>query len=335
VGESEVHPIDPGNLRDRGVPGLEAILDPVRMEQLLRQVLPDRWGPVRDVRFQILKHNRGRCTFEIAWPGADGVRAVIGKVYATDRADIYRTMETIRRAGFGPDDEFSIPEPLAYVPELCLLLQEKVHGPRAKEVFLTGSERDRTDAAERAARWLARFQATAPPLEDADRADDPLQSVEEWSQGLTDAGGPLADKAARLGEQLEVAARERRPIELCAGHGDYRSGQILLAEGRTVTVDWDRYDVANPIRDVATFVVALKRIGWKNPDSNAVLDRVAERFLATYLSSVSPEVRSNLQFYEAARCLQVASKDVARREAGWIGKASAILDLGLALLTLV
>jgi aminoglycoside phosphotransferase (APT) family kinase protein len=329
VGESKVRPMEAENSSERGIPGLESVLDPVVMEQHLRRVLPDDRGPIRDLRFRILRHKRGRCTFEIAWPGADGWRAVIGKAYATDRADVYRTMETIRAAGFGPDDAFSIPEPLGYVPELHVLLQEKVHGPRAKQVFLTGSERDRTDAAERAGRWLARFQATAPLLGEADPAEDLLQSAQQWSRDLTAVGGPLADKAARLGEQLAAAARGRRPIEFCAGHGDFRSGQILLAERRTVTVDWDRYDAADPCRDVATFVVGLERIAWKIPDASALLDRVAEHFLGAYFSCVSPAVRVNLPLYEAARCLAEAHKDVRRRETGWIGKAPAILDHGL------
>jgi aminoglycoside phosphotransferase (APT) family kinase protein len=335
VGESWGRTIDTGHVRDRGLPGLEAVLDPVLIEQHLRRVLPGEWGPFRDTRSRILRHKKGRrCTFEIAWPGADGWRAVIGKVYPTDRADIYRTMETIRGAGFGPDDEFSIPEPLAYVPELHLLLQEKVHGPRAKQVLMTGSERDRTDAAERAGRWLARFQATAPRIGEADPAEDPLQSAQEWSRGLTEVGGALADRAARLGEQLEVAVRGRRPIEVCAGHGDFRSGQILLAEGRTATVDWDRHDVADPCRDAATFVVGLKRISWKEPDASAMLDRVAEHFLEAYFSWGSPTVRADLPLYEAARCLGEAHKDVRRREAGWAEKASDILDQGLRALAL-
>src|SRR5919197_1030323 len=63
---------------------------------------------------------------------------------------------------FGPEQEVSIPEPLAYVPELRLLLQEKVDGPRAKEIFLADDERRRVDASVRSARWLARFHAIAP-----------------------------------------------------------------------------------------------------------------------------------------------------------------------------
>ena len=319
-------------VNDAGIPSLDAVLHPVTMTRHLRQVLPERWGPIRDIQFQILKRHRTRCTFAISWPGPHGWRMVIGKVFAVDRADVYRAMEAIRRAGFGPDEEFSIPEPLAYIPDLRLLLQEHVPGPRAKQVLVTGSERDRAAAADRAAQWLARFQAIGPRIGEADRVDDLLQTCERWSRGVTDVGGSLAEKATRLGGELEGIARWLRPIELCAGHHHYTGGQILLSERRTATIDWDGYALADPAADAATFVVDLKRIGWKNPSSNEALGQVATFFVMKYFSLVPPAIRVNLPFYAAARCLRLAYNDVEHREAGWCEKAGAMLDEGLRIL---
>jgi len=299
------------------------------MGKHLELVLPRHWGPVQDIQFQILKRHRTRCTFEIAWRGEPAWRSVIGKVYATDRADVYRAMEEIGREGFGPDDEFSIPEPLAYVPELRLLLQEKVRGARAKEVFLKGDQRDRVDAAERCARWLAQFQAWAPPLGRPSTVDDLLDSVREWSAALADRGWPLADKATGLARRIEAAAQRLRAVEMCAGHGHYTCGQILLRDGRTAVFDWDGYDVADPGRDVARFLVELKRIGWKTPASIPALDEVADVFLKTYLARSRPQVGGNVPFYVAAICLKLARKDLGREAARWSEKAAATLDEGL------
>jgi aminoglycoside phosphotransferase (APT) family kinase protein len=319
---------------DPGIPTLEAVFDPVTMRQHLRQALPAAWEPGEDIRFQVLKRHRSRCTFEIAWPAAHGWRCLVGKVYATDRSDVYRAMQAIRRAGFGPEGGLSIPEPLAYVPELRLLLQEKVQGPRAKQTLLTGHDSDRAEASERCAQWLARFHATAPRWGRSYRLDDHLDSVNQWSQSFAGLGGPLADMATRLGEHLNAAARGLRPIGLYAGHGHYTCGQILLDAGRTVTVDWDGYDVADPCRDLAQFLVELKRIGRKNPGCIPTLDRAADVFLKTYLSQGRSEVSTNLPFHAAAVCLRLAKKDIDKRAVRWPEKAAAMLDEGLRVLAL-
>src|SRR5439155_24415804 len=103
------------SLRNTGTLALAAILNLVTA-QTLGRVLPEHWRPIRNVQVQVLRRHRTRCTFEISWPGADGRRAVIGKAYATDRADVYRAMATIRRVGFASDEEFTMPQPIAYVP---------------------------------------------------------------------------------------------------------------------------------------------------------------------------------------------------------------------------
>src|SRR5438034_1759546 len=61
-------------------------------------------------------------------------------------------MEEIRQAGFGDEEEFSIPRPLAYLPSLRLLLCEKVVGTRARSIIADPIAPDRIAAVERCAR---------------------------------------------------------------------------------------------------------------------------------------------------------------------------------------
>jgi hypothetical protein len=148
---------------DAGIPTLAAVLDPVELRKSLAPVLPAEWGETGDVRVKVLKHHRGkRCTVEIGLETTHGFRELIGKVYSKDRSYVYDFMDSLRRRNFDGEDEFSIPRPFAFLKPLRLLLQEKVQGPRAQEVFLTAGDRERGAAAERCARWLARFHALAP-----------------------------------------------------------------------------------------------------------------------------------------------------------------------------
>jgi len=326
MAQQERLPADFGTMSDPGIPTLQSVLGPVTMAEHLRRVLPDRCGSVTYIRIQILKRHRTRCTFEIDWPIADASRAMIGKVHAVDRGDVYRAMEAIRRGGFGPDEPFSIPEPLAYVPELRLLLLEKVPGPRAKQILLTSVERESIEASERSAQWLARYHALGPRLGPAYRVADVLDSLDEWSQSFDAAGDVLADRAKRLREQLEAVVGGLAPTEPCAGHGHYSCGQVLIAEGRTVAIDWDGYDVADPCRDVACFIVDCKRVAFKTPSSSAAFHQAADVFLESYRARCRGKVADNLPFYAAARCLRLASKDISDDAAD---RAAFMLDEGL------
>src|SRR5262249_47558211 len=121
---------DPAVVNDPGISTLREVLDPMTARAYLGQALPDQAWAIEDIRFQILKHHPGkRCTVEISARTPTGWRDLIGKVYAEDRADVYRAMHEISRTGFGPDETLAIPQPIAYVPPLRLLLQEKIGGP--------------------------------------------------------------------------------------------------------------------------------------------------------------------------------------------------------------
>jgi hypothetical protein len=289
------------------------------------------------VQVQVLQHHLGkRCTVRIGLWTTSGRHDLIGKVYAEDRPDVYEAMDALRKAGLGPDDEFSIPQPLAYLPALRLLVQEHVYGTAAKAIFLADVER-RSDlgpivAAERSALWLARFQAVAPqsgPVFDVRRY---RRNLAQWSSSVAALGGPFMDTSCLLFERLDVAGAALRRSGLCAGHGSYGPAHVLLAGDRTVTIDWDGYDVADPARDAARFIIALERLALGRLGSIRALDAAADVFEETYVASVRPDVVAGLPFYKAAACLQLAAYGVYHKVPHWPEKVAAMLDEGLRIL---
>ena len=315
---------------DPGIPVLRAIFDTAELRAYLESVVPPEWRPLQDVKIQVLKHHLGsRCTFSIALGTASGPRELIGKVYAEDRSDIHVAMQRIAGAGFGPVAPFSIPEPVGLVPALGLLLQEKILGPRAKEVFLTGSVRDGAVTAERCALWLARFHATPLHLGPVIDRKALLKAMRKWSLRIE---GP-AGKARRLLERLEGNLSGLAGTGMCAAHGSYSPSHVILAGSRTVTVDWDGYRVADPGVDVARFVVALRYLALAHLGSIRALDAAAEVFEKTYIATGCPEVRSNLAFHKAATYLQLAKCRMRNRAFHTLkperAGAGAMLDEGL------
>jgi aminoglycoside phosphotransferase (APT) family kinase protein len=330
------------SLIDPGIATLSEVLDPTALAEHLRVISHGPWSgvAVEEVRVVgVLKHHVGkRCTFEIGLRTEKGWHSLVGKVYRKDRAaDVFQAMEGIRRAGFGPRDQFSIPQPFAYLPSLRLLVQEKVEGPLANEIFKTGDEQSRAAAAERCALWLARFHAAAPMTAAVSYPHEYLQSkpMQRSAHKIAGLTGTFAAKGARLLQRLEEAVESLSPVEMRAGHGSYNAAQVILAPGRTVVFDWDWYDVADPARDVGRFLYALRRWALDQLGSIRALDAAAEVFLRTYLAVGSPDVEKNLHFFEASTCLNLAMRHLFDPGPSWEekqAKAEAMLDEGVRVL---
>ncbi len=318
---------------DPTIPALPAVLNPAELGEHLREALRSQTKGLKEVQVRLLRHRVGkRCVVEITLATREGVLCLIGKAYAKDRFDVYRLMEEISSAGFGPCEGLSIPQPAAYLQALQLLLQEKVEGRPATESFLSNNECERVAAAERCARWLAKFHALAHRVGASMDLGSHLLSIEGWYRRLASMGEPFAHKARELFRRLESAASGLQPTEMCTIHGDYSHNQVIFAQGRTVTCDWDSYGLADPSRDVARFIVGLQRLTLPSLGSIRALDGAAEVFLKTYLAIHRLDLTKRLAFQKAAVCLEHAKHDVHKQAQGWRERAEVTLDEGLRVL---
>src|SRR6266571_5773290 len=165
------------NPSDPGIPTLAAVLDPAELARQLSAIL--QWDTSLGIRLRVLRWKpASRCTLEIAVRTATGWQELIGKVYAEDRADVYRTMEELRRAGFDSEAQFGIPRALAFLSPLRLLLYEKASGTRARTLIVESDEPERAHAAERCSHWLAWFHAHGPRLAPVLSLKDQLDALE-------------------------------------------------------------------------------------------------------------------------------------------------------------
>jgi aminoglycoside phosphotransferase len=286
------------------------------------------WGTPRAVRVHPLKWHRERCTFEVSVETERGWHAAIGKVYETDQPAVFPAMEAIRQAGFGGDTGCSIPRPLAYLPSWRVLLEEKVAGSSTKDILLHGSPEQRIAAAARCGEWLARFHAAAPRR---GRATDPrgeLSRFRQWADSVGRFGEPFTTKSEQLFRKLERAVPALDDVACCAGHGSYMPEHVLLSGDRTVVIDLDECDVADPGRDLAWFVVSLQRLALVHFGSLQALDPAAERFLAAY-GATGRAVSRHTSFYRAVECLHRARRDLVKRAPPVPQWADVMLDAGL------
>ena len=315
---------------DPKLPGLTSVEDTATWWELLRTIgLVAADTSPRNVRVELLKHHPGsRCTFRAQWWGREATRSLIGKLYDVDRPEVYDAMRAVQAAGFDGASEFGIPRPLAYLPSLRLLLQEEVNGESVQDLCLRRGARI-IDVAERCARWLLSFQASAPVSEPPPDRDTLLASLARWSARVARLGEPFGDKAACLWRALQEMASTLAPVPGCAGHGSYSPAHVVLVGRRTIVLDWDGYDVADPARDVSRFVVAVRRLALGRLGSVHSLDDVASEFLSTFLREGPSEAGANMRFYVAATWLRLAKYADAHRVSHWREKLSLMLDEGL------
>ena len=317
------------------ISSLPTVLDPTELSKHFEGISLPGLKPCRLGRVQVsvLKlHSGRRCTVDIRLQTDGGCCDLVGKVYATDRSDVYWAMQAIQRAGFERHAEFSIPHPVAYLQPLQLLLQEKVAGPIGTKFFLAADERAHMEAAERCGRWLAHFHFVAPKIGPVREPRIQMASLERWSRRIGRLGQPFVDKTAQLLKGLENSPLTQGGMEKCASHGSYGPAQVILAKDRNVAFDWDSYGVAEPAWDVASFIVAVRRLALGRLGSIRARDSAAETFKRTYLASGGAKVEARLPFHQAAAFLQLAKYNLYHRVTGWEKKLEAMLDEGLQIL---
>ncbi len=289
------------------------------------------WGTLREIQLRALKWHRERCTFELVMETTQGHYSTIAKVFDDDRSQVLPTMDTIRRAGFGAEAEFAIPRPLAYFPAWRVLVEEKVPGSSARETILHGGASERAAAAARCGQWLARFHAVAPRLGKPAAMEREFTRFATWRNQIAGFGEPFAAKCESLFRRLQAAAPLLSTVDARAGHGSYIPEHVILSDRRTVTIDLDECDVADPSRDVAWFVVSVQRLALTQLGSLQALDDVVASFLRAYEDSSGPGAAAHMAFYRMLECLHRARRDLVKRVPPVAGWADVMLDEGLRL----
>ena len=168
--------------------------------------------------------------------------------------------------------------PIAYVPALRLLLLEEAPGLTARAALSRGQ----AGVGEGAARWLAAFQAAAPPLPAAYRLRDPLVKARRWARALG-ADAPLLAGAARHLLAALAAAQPAWPAPPHLVHGDFSASHVYLAAETTTVIDWDAWGVGDCAEDAGRFLASLHHLAARDPGAGSERrPRQAELFARTY-----------------------------------------------------
>jgi len=265
---------------DPGLPALPRLTDPDQARALLEESI--RSSPayaglrIRSCTPRVMRYKPGsRCTilYELdydqgaadpSWP-----EVVVAKTYHGDKGRVaWAGMRALWESPMATSG-VAIAEPLAFLPELNVLVQGPIPEEQtlreALQEALRGGDpaaaRDLHDHLATTAAGLAALHTCGVRLGELLTWEDELAEVREVVDRLAASVPELAAAAAPLLARLEAVAAEHPADPAGPAHRSFRLPQVLLSGGRLGFIDFDGFCQAEPALDVALFRATVKSVG--------------------------------------------------------------------------
>jgi hypothetical protein len=324
---------------DSALPGLALLTDPDDARILIERVLREQAGGLENLRLhavapEVMDHKLGvRCTVlcRLEYPpdAADderGPSTVVAKVHQAEAAArTHHAMNELWASPLSRSEHVTIARPLAFVPELGLLVQSAVpEDQNLKELIHSAllSEQD-SDLAE----LETALRMTARGLADLHRCGARHGGFVTWSEELAILRSKqaklagvmprLADFDGTVFDRLEAGALAAPPDPFVAVHHSFRPAQVLLAAGGISFIDFDKSCQSEAASDLAMFTTKLRHAslnklhaGADDDEDDEILDRVT-RLQRIHRADVLCEIFVE----EYGRCAPVSRRRIALWEA--------------------
>jgi Ser/Thr protein kinase RdoA (MazF antagonist) len=294
-----------------------AVLPQLTDPERARAIVADALGrPVDACAVDVLIYKPGSravLRYDLTYPpGTTGPAVVIAKTYRGAKGrNAHEAMAAMWRSRPAGPDAPALAEPLAWVPELNLLLQGTIPGERTLEDELSsalaggdpdtaGRQLDATGAALAAMHGSGARHGRTAAL--ADRLGDVRELLGPLA-GVVPA--PVLVQIGLLLARLEAVAAEHPPGPPVITHGTFSPEQVLLDGERVGFIDFDDACLAEPAMDAGLFLSALPDLAYEAGDrerAEARMDQAdawGERFLTAY-EARAPLSRTRVQLWQAA-----------------------------------
>jgi hypothetical protein len=312
IGVVEITPAGPAArlfVDDPALPWLAPAMDPAGMRARFA-ALP---GPaITACAITPIRYKPGaRCVFRYDLQTADGPRSFFGKLLAQDGDRLMATITALHDLSRRVPALPRIPAPVAYWPEVHLLVQPAVTGGAelntlafdpAEEI----ATRDQwlRDAGARLAALQTHVTVAGPRRTIA----DDLAELREYEAPLTQAQPALAARYVDVLGEIAALAAGQADGAAVAAHGAFRTDQFMIQDGDLVMIDLDGFCWADPARDAGNFLAYLRWKAIRRPEQAAFIDHAGQVFLAGYQAAGAALDPSRLALYEAASLLKIAGR---------------------------
>lgn len=318
---------------DEALPALPALSDPVRSRDLLERGIRESSPAYRDIRIRssapdVVRYKPGsRCTvvYHLEYDGADARRGwpelVVAKTYrGTKGRNAYDGMRLLWESDLRSGAVATIAEPLAYLPDLNVLLQGGIgEDATLKDLLRTAMVARGEEPEERFKSYLAKTAAGLAALHgcgveygDLVTWEDELAEVREIVARVAQVVPEIAEAPSAMLGELERMAAEHPSQPAGPAHRSFRPAQVLTHGQNIGFIDFDGFCRCEPAIDVALFRATMKYIGTGAPlaqgqqetdeaspvEQMDLLDEYCELFLSEY-ERRSPISRHRVALWEA------------------------------------
>lgn len=214
-----------------------------------------------------------RCTivYNLQYPNGDGdalgwPHLVVGKTYRGEKGrNAYDSMEYVWQSPLGRGDVVTVAEPLAYIPEMRILIQ----GPIRQEVILKDLIEDavRTENPQVFDQMQHFLDMTARGLAELHRSGvtyglswtwkNEVGEIRERVERLSEAIPELATTVDPLLERISALFDTVPPDTVVPSHGSFRPAQVLINQGRIGFIDFDSFAQSEPGLDLGLFLATV------------------------------------------------------------------------------
>jgi hypothetical protein len=245
------------------------------------------------------------------WP-----TVVVAKTYSgTKGQNAYDGMRALWDSPLSKGDVVTIAEPLAYLPDLKVLVQGPIQEDHTLEDLLKSAVRANTresmseldEYMRKTARGLVALHSSGVDYGATISWAEELAEVREVIGRLAIPLPQLADAAEPLLMRLEALDAEMPADPALPAHRAFRPAQVLIHQGRIGFIDFDGFGRAEPALDLSRFLRKTKALGLDaagvapdSPEGNAWQERieaVCETFLSEYEQRI-PISRERIALWE-------------------------------------
>jgi Ser/Thr protein kinase RdoA (MazF antagonist) len=241
----------------------------------------------------------------------------VAKTYSGSKGqNAYDGMAALWASPLSRGDRVTIAEPLAYLPDLKVLVQGPIYEEQTLEDLLKSAVRAGSAEAlaqldeymRKTAAGLAALHQSGVAYGETISWEDELAEVREVIERLAGMIPELADAAEPLLQHLEAVAAQVPPDPALPAHRAFRPAQVLIHQGKIGFIDFDGFGQSEPALDLSRFLRKTRALGLDaakvDPNSAAGIERLAqmeaicESFLRAYETHV-PISRQRIALWEA------------------------------------